>query len=536
MPEPGSLPPTTLACTSKNQDTYSKECTVVSVTFNDVAICFLEEDWKVLEEWQKESYQKVMEEIHAALFSLGHRITNPSVLVKIIQEDPCKVAGASNGDLVYNPDVSLWIKEVNDTVYSDLTDYNGNDNINNSNIGFLSFTETIRIKEEASSPCKIEPDTERLEAICTSTPVKSGLKQKSKEDEYCGKQTRCLTPRNKIPDTQHSIRSSEHNMASRISQTKRHEKTQAGEKMTRKKGGYKRPKKQVPRKQNSKDQTSFVSTTNHQKDVGQKNSNQCSECGKCCRNSQQLIIHQRMHTGERPYKCMECGKAFKILHHLTGHYRTHTGEKPYACAACGKAFAQVSNLTIHQRIHTGEKPYACGDCEKCFRKVSDLDVHRRIHSGEKPYQCTQCEKRFRNLHHLKGHLQTHISGRPRKQTRSTGTYVQKFYRCHECGKYLLHKSGLVIHLRLHTGEKPWKCAVCGKAFVCKSGLVPHQRVHTGERPYKCDDCGKDFREKSALNKHHRIHSGVRPYQCLECKMCFNQNSHLIKHQKLHQYL
>ncbi|XP_030050804.1 zinc finger protein 664-like isoform X2 [Microcaecilia unicolor] len=368
--------------------------------------------------------------------------------------------------------------------------------------------------------------------------VKSGLK----ESKYYRKHARCLTPRNKVPDIQRCIQSSEYKKASSIPQTKGHEKTYCGEKMSkrlRKKRGYDRPAKRVPQKQDSgshsKDQNSFVSTTNLQKKVPAKRKNfQCAECGKSCKNSQQLTIHQRIHTGERPYKCLLCEKAFRILHHLTGHYRTHTGEKPYACAACGRTFAHTSNLSIHQRIHTDERPYACSECEKSFRKVSDLDVHRRTHSGEKPYQCTECEKRFRNSHHLKGHLQTHKSDRTQKQTRNKGTHVQKLNRCHECGKYLLHKYGLVLHQRLHTGEKPCKCSECGKAFVCKSALVQHQRVHTGEKPYKCADCGKDFREKSALNKHHRIHSGVRPYQCLTCKKSFIQNSHLAKHQKTHQ--
>ncbi|XP_018542809.1 zinc finger protein 813 isoform X1 [Lates calcarifer] len=84
------------------------------------------------------------------------------------------------------------------------------------------------------------------------------------------------------------------------------------------------------------------------------------------------------------------------------------GDDSHLCIVCGKTFSRVGNLRIHQRCHTGEKPYGCIQCGRRFSQAGDLKKHKRVHTGEKPYYCNQCGKSFSRGENLKRHQKIHI--------------------------------------------------------------------------------------------------------------------------------
>ncbi|XP_075772552.1 uncharacterized protein LOC102461677 isoform X3 [Pelodiscus sinensis] len=259
--------------------------------------------------------------------------------------------------------------------------------------------------------------------------------------------------------------------------------------------------------------------TNHQKIHTRDTPHNCSDCGKNFSANSHFVIHRMAHTGEKPFNCSVCGKRFSQKSNLVTHWKSHTGEKPFNCSDCGKSFSRSSHLFNHRRTHTGEKPFDCSDCGKNFSSSSYLLTHKRSHTGEKPFSCSDCEKSFSQISHLVRHRRTHTGEKP-------------FY-CSDCGKSFRSNTDLITHWRSHTGEKPFNCSDCEKSFSQKSNLVRHRRTHTGEKPFYCSDCRKSFSSNAELITHRRSHTGEKPFNCSDCGQSFSFSTNLVRHRMTH---
>ncbi|CAL8406999.1 unnamed protein product [Arctogadus glacialis] len=128
----------------------------------------------------------------------------------------------------------------------------------------------------------------------------------------------------------------------------------------------------------------------------------------------------------------------------------------------------------------GEGPLAVDGHDTLFA-ASELEALSSLSADHSVAKSLNCSVRLVRLEELTGH-QGCRKGRP-------GVL---------CGKVIPNNANMIVHMRTHSGEKPYKCDQCTKRYHRKCDLEIHLRTHSGEKPYNL---------KGTLKIHMRTHSG-----------------------------
>ncbi|KAM8966933.1 zinc finger protein 407 [Pelodytes ibericus] len=222
--------------------------------------------------------------------------------------------------------------------------------------------------------------------------------------------------------------------------------------------------------------------------------------------------------------CKYCGKICKSSNSMAflAHIRTHTGSKPFKCKICHFAAAQLGDARYHVKRHLGMREYKCHVCGVAFVMKKHLNTHLLGKHGigtpkERKFSCKLCDRSFRERWALNNHMKLHTGEKPFKCTWPT------------CHYSFLTASAMKDHYRTHTGEKSFLCDLCGFAGGTRHALTKHRRQHTGEKPFKCDECDFASTTQSHLTRHKRVHTGEKPYRCPWCEYRSNCAENVRKH-------
>ncbi|RVE51597.1 hypothetical protein evm_003729 [Chilo suppressalis] len=177
----------------------------------------------------------------------------------------------------------------------------------------------------------------------------------------------------------------------------------------------------------------------------------CSQCSYRCQAPATLKIHERTHTGEKPFSCTFCEYKSGQKNNVAKHILVHMKEKPFRCQFCDYRCAQKNNLVVHERTHTGYKPFACPYCDYRTVQKPNLVKHMYLHTDQKPFSCDLCNYRCVQKTNLTKHKQRHLNEKDGDKVEGKGQIKpyrprQKSVKCPHCPYRCVQKASLEKHV------------------------------------------------------------------------------------------
>ncbi|XP_072045199.1 uncharacterized protein [Amphiura filiformis] len=230
--------------------------------------------------------------------------------------------------------------------------------------------------------------------------------------------------------------------------------------------------------------------------------------------------------GSKVFACDKCHSRYKTQEELVRHVlKKHNRSRKFLCEICGEALATRASVRHHvSRKHPDDTSmFKCEHCDYMTRFEARMKIHTSKHNSE--FFCDLCNKCYVSQEKLQNHYLSPM------HKNALNPII-----CEHCGYSTKKRDNFLVHMRKHTGEKPYTCSQCDYASSDGSTLKKHVMAkHSNIRPFKCEVplCNFSCVDKKGLTIHMRKHTGERPFKCHMCNYAAKRRSALNVHMQTH---